>query len=255
MCKEQKQIKEANHNYWGRRAVSYSQEIMRERSTGAEERFGAVLQKCLPASRRLCILDAGTGPGLFSLILAGMGHQVTAIDFSKEMLQKAKENAGTLASLIDFQQMDVQQLIFPSDTFDAVVSRDVTWNLQNPAKAYCEWYRVLKQGGTLINFDAGWYEYLFNERKALQFQERRRQVSLQGTTDLNAYEEAGQMEEISKQLYFSRHTRPESDIKLLKEAGFSSIHVDQEIWKVVWDDVQKMNNGSTPCFMIQAYKK
>ena len=56
---------------------------------------------------------------------------------------------------------DVQNLENIQDgSFDVIVTRNLTWNLEEPQKAYQEWCRVLKKGGILLNFDAGWYNYL-----------------------------------------------------------------------------------------------
>lgn len=53
---------------------------------------------------------------------------------------------------------DVQNLENIQDgSFDVIVTRNLTWNLEEPQKAYQEWCRVLKKGGILLNFDAGWY--------------------------------------------------------------------------------------------------
>lgn len=61
--------------------------------------------------------------------------------------------------------MDGQNLEFADGTFDVVISRNLTWNLENPQKAYSEWQRVLKEGGVLLNFDANWYGYLYDAEK------------------------------------------------------------------------------------------
>ena len=50
--------------------------------------------------------------------------------------------------------MDAQKLDFEDNTFDVVISRNLTWNLEHPDVAYREWVRVLKVGGRLLNFDA-----------------------------------------------------------------------------------------------------
>ena len=78
----------------------------------------------------------GTGPGFFAIILAEAGIQVTAVDYTEEMLKEAKANAGELSENIHFQQMDAQNLEFPDETFDAVITRNVTWNLEHPVRAY-----------------------------------------------------------------------------------------------------------------------
>lgn len=44
----------------------------------------------------LKVLDVGCGPGFFPIILAEAGYNVTAVDYTEEMLEKARENAGNL---------------------------------------------------------------------------------------------------------------------------------------------------------------
>lgn len=76
------------------------------------------------------------------------------------MLNHAKENAGEHVSQIEWVRADVQNLEKMQDeSMDVIVTRNLTWNLEAPQKAYEEWYRVLKKGGILLNFDAGWYNY------------------------------------------------------------------------------------------------
>lgn len=91
----------------------------------------------------------GTGPGFFSIILAEAGYQVTAVDYTEAMLEEAKKNAGAFAQKITYCQMDASHLAFADETFDAVVSRNLTWNLEDPdrrikngACAEKRWYSV-----------------------------------------------------------------------------------------------------------------
>lgn len=98
------------------------------------------------------LLDVGTGPGFFAIILAEAGIQVTAVDYTEEMLKEAKANAGELSEKIHFQQMVAQNLEFPDGIFDVVITRNVTWNLEHPVRAYQEWYRVLKKGRSAAEF-------------------------------------------------------------------------------------------------------
>ena len=71
--------------------------------------------------------------------------------------------AASLELDIDFRQMDAQQLEFENETFDVVLSRNLTWTLPEPETAYAEWYRVLKPGGVLLNFDADYAENVRSE--------------------------------------------------------------------------------------------
>ena len=49
---------------------------------------------------------------------------------------------------------------------NAVVSRNLVWNLEDPEAAYKEWLRVLKPGGKLFVFDGNHYCYLYNAEYA-----------------------------------------------------------------------------------------
>lgn len=57
--------------------------------------------------------------------------------------------------------MDAQEPDFPEGSFDVVLSRNLTWTLPDPEKAYSQWLRVLRRGGLLLNFDA---DYAANVR-------------------------------------------------------------------------------------------
>ena len=48
--------------------------------------------------------------------------------------------------------MNAEELTFAPESFDVIVSRNLTWNLHDPKKAYQSWERVLKSGGLLLNF-------------------------------------------------------------------------------------------------------
>ena len=90
---------------------------------------------------------------------------MTAVDYTEEMLNKAKQNAGDLKDKIKFRRMDAHNLEFDEGQFDLIVTRNLTWNLKDPEKAYKSWYKVLRKGGKMINFDANWYLHLFDEEK------------------------------------------------------------------------------------------
>ena len=72
--------------------------------------------------------------------------------------------------------------------------------------------------------------------------------------DFNAYDEAYKMEEIARNLILSRCARPTEDLRMIRRAGFCEATADREVWKKVWDDVEKINFASTPLFMLRAVK-
>ena len=82
-----------------------------------------------------------------SLILAELGCDVTAVDFSRDMLDEAKRNAARAgAASIEFVQADVQRLAFEEGSFDMAVSRNVLWVLPDAAAAYAGAFRALRPG-------------------------------------------------------------------------------------------------------------
>lgn len=243
--------------YWTRRAPSYSDLIHKELETDGLDRWLPVLKENGIGDEPLRILDIGTGPGFFAIALAGLGHEVVAVDYTEAMLEEAKANAKAagLGERILFLQMDAQDLTFPDDTFDYIVTRNVTWVLEHPDEAYVSWHRVLKPGGTMLNFDAGWYNYLFNEEKYAEFLEDRKNVKEAHMTDsYDSYDESDVCESISRELVLSRYSRPEIDLMMLEEIGFSEVSVDRDIWLRVWNEAEKTNGRSTPMFLLKAVK-
>lgn len=115
------------------------------------------------------VLDIGTGPGFFACILSEEGQQVTAIDRSEGMLSHARNNAKHLGVNPEFLAMDVNQLEFEEESFDVIVSRNVTWTLEHPEKVYTEWKRLLKPGGKILIYDANWQLQFFDQELRKRF--------------------------------------------------------------------------------------
>ena len=202
----------------------------------------------------LKILDVGTGPGFFAILLTKAGYDVTAVDYTEAMLEEAKKNAGALASSIHFQRMDAQKLDFPDGYFDVVISRNLTWNLEEPGKAYAEWMRVLKKGGRLLNFDANWYHHLFDEEKRKEYEEDRKRVENLHMDDHYTCTDIDAMEDIARQIPMSRIMRPAWDVQVLRDRLGNEVEADEKVWERVWDSTEKANYGSTPMFLISAVK-
>lgn len=248
---------EANHSYWAQRSESYSDVNKEELAGSSRHNWSSVLSEAItahfpgrePGSIR--VLDIGTGPGFFAILLAEQGFDVTAVDYSPAMLAEAKQNAGALADMIDFREMNAEALELAADSFDVTVSRNLTWNLPHPEAAYSEWARVLKAGGLLLNFDSNWYHYLFDDSKREQFEADRASSAELGLGDQNVGENFDVMEDIARNMPLSEISRPEWDVSVLYSLGFS-VKIDENIWKKVWTLQEQTNFSSTPMFMISA---
>lgn len=242
--------------YWTRRAPSYTDVIKKNLADGWDQVWADELISHFPdgGDRPLRVLDIGTGPGFYAIILTRRGYEVTAVDYSEGMLREARRNAGALADKIRFARMDAQKLAFADGSFDAIVTRNLTWNLPDPAGAYREWMRVLRPGGALVNFDANWYAYLFNEDKQQEYQRDRANARLAGVEDHEAYAETDMMEGISRMLPMGRLRRPQWDMDTLNALGFSAVNADTSVGKRLWNPEEKINYASTPGFMVWATK-
>lgn len=247
-------------SYWGTRAEGYSEVNEKELAGSQREAWLHVLEEQFPEKKKeeMKILDIGTGPGFFPMILSEAGYTVAAVDYTEEMLEKAKENLGKYTKYglerVTLQRMDAQNLEFADETFDVVISRNLTWNLEKPEQAYQEWMRVLKPGGVLLNFDANWYGYLYDEEKKEAYEADRKKVEEQQLDDHYLCTDIDRMENIARQVPLSAMERPAWDTKVLEFLGVCSIQTDSEIWKRVWSEEERLNYASTPMFLVRAEK-
>lgn len=246
--------------YWDNRAKGYSKVNQDELSSEQEILWLREIQTRIEINfprhnpKDIKILDVGTGPGFFAIILAKAGYQVSAVDYTKAMLYQAKQNAREYVDSISFYEMDAQDLLFPENSFDVIVSRNLTWVLQDPRKAYACWTKVLKKGGLLLNFDANWYAYLFNQEKQKEYEKDRANVKQLGEEDHYLGTDIDAMEAIARKVPLSKQNRPVWDIKVLKELKMNLIRTDACIWEKVWSKTEKINYASTPMFLVEVVK-
>jgi ubiquinone/menaquinone biosynthesis C-methylase UbiE len=95
------------------------------------------------------ILEVGVGTGK-NIRYYPQDADITAIDFSEGMLEKAREKAEKAGKNVDLKLMDVQQLDFPEDTFDTVITTCVLCSVPDPIKGLQEIRRVCKKDGQII---------------------------------------------------------------------------------------------------------
>ena len=97
------------------------------------------------------VVDLGSGAGNDAFIarkVVGANGRVIGIDFTPEMITKARENAEKLAfNNIEFRQGDIEEIPLTSNKADVVVSNCVLNLVPNKHKVFSEIYRILKPGG------------------------------------------------------------------------------------------------------------
>ena len=97
------------------------------------------------------ILFVGVGTGADLELINHTELDITAIDFSPDMLRHAREKFKT--SSIKFLEMDAQNLTFANNQFDLVIGSLILSVVPDADKCLQEMVRVLKHDGEIILFD------------------------------------------------------------------------------------------------------
>lgn len=244
-------------DYWNKRADTYSIAVKGELESEVVRQWNKLLAEHIDfqADRPLRVLDVGTGPGFFAKLFAHRGCRVDAVDCSPDMLDRARANTLGLESSIAYHLMDATEMSFADNTFDVVVTRNLTWTLTDPVKGYREWHRVLKNDGILLNFDANWYSYLLDTK--LNEQRLADQIDpavLSNTEGCATEEQCSACEQIALMMPLTDKSRPQWDTEVLFDIGFSDVSHDVDVWKEVWDAGEKLYYATSPLFMVAATK-
>ena len=125
----EKAIEKRVVDYWTARIPEFSKVRKNELTDGLGERWCAALEGRLPSGHPLKILDVGTGTGFFCVLLARRGHDMTGIDLTPVMIAEAREQAAVEGLIIRYDLMNAQELSFADESFDAIISRNLTWTL------------------------------------------------------------------------------------------------------------------------------
>lgn len=100
------------------------------------------------------VLDVATGTGA-NYEFFPSSCSITGVDLSKEMLALAKDRAQSLKKDVTLDSMDAQDLQYPSESFDTVVSALSLCTIPDPLKGLHEISRVCKRGGKILLLEHG----------------------------------------------------------------------------------------------------
>ena len=249
---------ETLNRHWSDASAHYSESIRKELSEEIRSLWESIFETYRPKGDCLHVLDCGCGPGYFSILLSRAGHRVEAIDVSDGMLEVAKKNVAELADpdRVTFTKMDALHTEYDDNTFDMVVSRNVTWMSQSLQDTYAEWLRVLKPGGRMLVFDANWYLHEYNpSMKAQYLKYAREALDAEGLEAFGGYDPTDNSSSLPlEQLPLASVKRPEYDIHILEQLNPQKIIVDVKLPNEVRQGVYRILYQYLPIFMVCAEK-
>ena len=239
-------IEQRVKDYWTQRSQDFGTVRKNELENEMGQRWRRELEAHLPQGRPLKILDVGTGTGFFPILLAEMGHLPQGIDLTPAMLREARAAAAQRGLSIPFLEMNAQNLEYSAGTFDVVLSRNLTWTLPEPERAYAQWFRVLKPGGLLLNYDA---EYARHVRSHSTQNSRVAPDSPYGHVGMTQ-ELQQECDSITLELDVGK-ARPKWDEEVLKRIGFQDVQVDAQLGRRL---LGALDLTTAPMFGIYATK-
>jgi len=95
------------------------------------------------------ILEVGVGTGK-NFPYYPADREITAVDFSEKMLQRARAKTRINKVRVNLRQMDVQNLEFDDNSFDTVAASFVFCSVPDAVHGLREVRRVIRGGGKII---------------------------------------------------------------------------------------------------------
>lgn len=134
---------------WDRAARSY--DLMT--GCGPEWRWGPAKEKVfghMKPDAKILFLALGTG---LDIAHFPPGCDITAIDISPSMVEKARDRVAAYPGKMTAEVMDVHEMSFPQGTFDQVFTSCTFCSVPRPVEGLKALRRVLKPGGELHMFE------------------------------------------------------------------------------------------------------
>lgn len=126
------------------------------RDPAVREAWTRLIQGVVPP-QSASILDIGCGTGPLSVVMAELGHEVTGIDLSPNMIAAAKAKASAAKCTIAFQVMDAAFPPFETEQFDVVLCRHILFMLPDIEQVLERWVKLMKPRGRLILIEGFWH--------------------------------------------------------------------------------------------------
>ena len=240
---------------WDLYADNYSDWIETQLKSFRRDAWLDEIKRVLGDKENLRILDVGTGPGFFPIILSSLQFHVTGIDYSNKMIDVARNNLSLYDANAELLQMNAEELRFPDEMFDAIIARNITYALSNPENAYREWLRVLKKSGKLIIYDHNWFYFLCNKkenRKVLSYLKQYHQNTGRKHETYELEVQKFYSHIISRPM--THRNRPNWDIMFFLQQHIEQVSVSFDLTRKLFSEKELFDNSPTPMFVLEVKK-
>ena len=225
--------------YWDQRSGDFGALRRAEYQADLAKVWRQRLLSGLPRTEgRARVLDLGTGTGFFAFLLAEAGHEVTALDLSPEMLRRAEVWRSELELAVDFKLGNAADTGLPEGSFDYIVTRNLSWALPDLEAAYAHWFRLLRLGGRLLNFDADYCHEAGRREQAAAPQHK------DCSEDLRR-----RYGDMAEYLGARQGARPDWDLELVPRQGFRVLDLDTDFGRRIYKEGEVFYNPS-PLFAL-----
>ncbi len=242
------ELKEKIAAYWDTRAEEFVQSRQLE---FVPEKRARWIKECSVLTKPftgLDVLDVGTGTGFLAILLSEEGAHCQGIDLSPQMITQARATAKAHGQAISFYIGSADDTPFEPESFDLIVTRNLTWTLPDAHQAYQHWFNLLKPEGVLINFDAAY--------GPVSFEALTKELEDEGTLNAHCGMDEARLklcDAIKAELAISHVERPAWDESTLKSIGFSTVSVDKTVSERLYPE-HDLTWNPVPLFKIVARK-